>query len=134
VLVIEHDDADRTLVGELLGLRSRGRVRVTEAPDLKTGLELLGHRGFDLILLDTKLPDASALYALRALADQAPQTPILPHTGFITAPIRQVARQRGAFEAVVRGELNPLWGAAHKLLALDPGGTEPLPAAQAVGG
>lgn len=134
VLVIEDDQLDRELVQELLTLRGRGRARVTEARDLKTGLELLAERGFDLVLLDTKLPDASALYALRAVGDQAPDTPILSHTGYISPQTRQTARQRGAFEAVVRGELNPLWGAAHKLLTLEAAPAEPGAAVQAVGG
>ncbi len=134
VLVIEDDQLDRELVKELLALRGRGRARLTEARDLKTGLELLTERGFDLVLLDTKLPDASALYALRAVGDQAPDTPILPHTGYISAQTRQTARQRGAFEAVVRGELNPLWGAAHKLLTLEAAPADSGGAIQAVGG
>ena len=58
---------------------------VTEAPTLKIGLDLVATFTFDLVLLDTKLPDASALYALRAVAEHAPSTPILPHTP-ISAP------------------------------------------------
>ena len=116
VLIIEDDELDRALVAELLCLRGRGRVVVTEAPTLKIGLDLVATFTFDLVLLDTKLPDASALYALRAVAEQAPTTPILPHTTYLGASVRQAARQRGAYEVVVRGELNPLWTAAHKLL------------------
>jgi len=123
VLVIEDDELDRALVAELFCLRGRGRVVITEAPTLKVGLDLVATFTFDLVLLDTKLPDASALYALRAVAEHAPTTPILPHTTYLGASIRQVARQRGAYEVVVRGELNPLWTAAHKLLI-----PEPIPA------
>lgn len=123
VLVIEDDELDRALVAELFCLRGRGRVIVTEAPSLKIGLDLVATFRFDLVLLDTKLPDASALYALRAVAEHAPTTPILPHTTYLGASIRQAARQRGAYEVVVRGELNPLWTAAHKLLI-----PEPIPA------
>ena len=60
------------------------------------------------------------VYALRGVAELAPPTPILPHTTYLGAPIRQAARQRGAYEVVVRGELNPLWAAAHKLLVPGP--------------
>jgi CheY-like chemotaxis protein len=123
VLVIEDDELDRALVAELFCLRGRGRVIITEAASLKIGLDLVATFRFDLVLLDTKLPDASALYALRAVAEHAPTTPILPHTTYLGASIRQAARQRGAYEVVVRGELNPLWTAAHKLLI-----PEPIPA------
>ena len=134
VLVIEDAELDRELVRELMTLRSRGQARLTEARDLKSGLKLLAERAFDLVLLDTKLPDASALYALRAVGDLAPDTPILPHAGYVGPRIRQTARQCGAFETVVRGELNPLWGAAHKLLTLDSVAGVADPAVQAVGG
>jgi CheY-like chemotaxis protein len=129
VLVIEDDELDRALVAELFCLRGRGRAVLTEAPSLKVALDLLTTFTFDLVLLDTKLPDASALYALRAVAEQAPSTPILPHTAYLTPAIRQSARQRGTFEAVVRGELNPLWAAAHKLLAAESAPAESHPAA-----
>lgn len=134
VLVIENDELDRMLVSELLALRTRGRAKVTEARDLKSALDLLAHRSFVLVLLDTRLPDASALYALRALGDLAPDTPILPHTGFISVQTRQVARQRGTFDTVVRGELDPLWRAAHKLLSLDPSVPEVHPPGETVRG
>ena len=129
VLIIEDDELDRGLIAELFCLRGRGRVVVTEAPTLKIGLDLVDTFTFDLVLLDTKLPDASALYALRAVAEHAPSTPILPHTTFLGASVRQAARQRGAYEVVVRGELNPLWTAAHKLLTPDPTPVESHPAA-----
>ena len=129
VLIIEDDELDRALIAELFCLRGRGRVVVTEAPTLKIGLDLVATFTFDLVLLDTKLPDASALYALRAVAEHAPSTPILPHTTYLGASIRQGARQRGAYDVVVRGELNPLWTAADKLLRPDPAPAESHPAA-----
>ncbi|MDQ3138144.1 MAG: response regulator [Gemmatimonadota bacterium] len=118
VLLIEDDETDRLLVQELVALRGRGRVRVTEAHDLPAGLDLLGTRAFDLILLDTKLRDVSALSALRAVGEHAPHTPILPHPTFITVEMRHAARQRGAWDLVVRGWLDPMWDAVGDLLAM----------------
>lgn len=121
VLLIEDDDLDRQLVLELLALRGRGRVHVTEAHGFHEGLvRLQGHR-FDLILLDTRLPEISALSALRSVGEAAPDTPILPHNPFITAQLRQAARLRGPFDVAIRGDLNPLWNAANNLLALESG-------------
>ena len=118
VLLIEDDETDRRLIQELVALRGRGRVRLTEAHDLPAGLDLLGTRGFDLILLDTKLRDVSALSALRAVGEHAPRTPILPHPTFITVEMRHAARQRGAWDLVVRGWLDPMWDAVGNLLEL----------------
>ena len=77
VLIIEDDPLDRELITELLTLRGRGQVRVSQAYDLRGALELLAERTFDLVLLDTRLPDATPLYALRMIGDQAPLTPVL---------------------------------------------------------
>jgi CheY-like chemotaxis protein len=133
VLLIEDDELDRELVNELLTVRSRGGVRVTEAGDLKAGLAELERRRFDLVMLDTKLPDATALHALRAVGDKAPLTPILPHTAYISAQSRHTARQRGAFDVVVRGDLNPMWASVNKLLTLSTFGSDIRPPARAVG-
>jgi DNA-binding NtrC family response regulator len=116
VLLIEDEAADRLLVQELVALKGRGRVRVTEAPDLATGLALLSTRPFDLVLLDTKLREASALSALRAVGECAPETPILTHPTFLTIETRQAARQRGPWDVVARGTLNPMWAAMSNLL------------------
>ncbi|HET6578004.1 MAG TPA: response regulator [Gemmatimonadales bacterium] len=117
VLLIEDEKMDRDLVQELVALRGRGRMHVTEAGDLQSGLDLLGARPFDLVLLDTRLPDVSALSALRAVGDLAPDTPILPHPAFLTVEMRHAARQRGPWDVVERGELDRMWAAMSNLLA-----------------
>ena len=119
VLLIEDDELDRQIVQELLALRGRGKVRVTEATTFHSGLALLLTQRFDLVLLDTKLPEVSALSALRSVGEAAPDTPILPHNTFVTVQLRQAARLRGPFDVAVRGDLNPLWSAISNLLNLD---------------
>ena len=118
VLLIEDEKSDRDLVQELVALRGRGRLHLTEAGDLQTGLDLLGARPFDLVLLDTRLPNVSALSALRAVGDLVPDTPILPHPAFLTVEMRHAARQRGPWDVVERGELDRMWAAMSNLLAL----------------
>lgn len=119
VLLIEDEKIDRDLVQELVALKARGRVHVTEAGGLQAGLELLAAQPFDLILLDTRLPDVSALSALRALGDQAPDTPILPHPAFLTVEMRHAAKLRGPWDVVERGELDRMWAAMTNLLAME---------------
>ena len=133
ILVIEDDPADRGLIAELLTLRGRGRIRTIEASTFEAALEHLSAQPFDLVLLDTRLPDATALYALRAIDERAPMTPVLPHTSYITVKARQWARERGAFDVVVRGELNPLWSAVNKLLTLRALGQDERELPRAVG-
>jgi CheY-like chemotaxis protein len=123
VLLIEDEESDRLLVQELIALRGRGRLRVTDARDLATALELLDTRSFDLVLLDTRMRDVSALSALRSVGEHAPQTPILPHPTFLTTELRQSAKRHGTWEVVVRGLLDPMWAAISNLLALKPAGS-----------
>jgi DNA-binding NtrC family response regulator len=133
VLVIEDDPLDRELIAELLTIRGRGRIRISEARDFKSAIALLEGRGFDLVLLDTRLPDATALYALRAIGEQAPLMPVLPHTSYLTPKARQAAREWGAYDTVVRGELNPMWSAVNRLLTLRALGSDDRPLDRAVG-
>jgi len=121
VLLIEDEEIDRQIVQELLALRGRGTVHVTEVSTFRAGLDRLHTHHFDLVLLDTKLPEISALSALRSVGEAAPDTPILPHTTFITMQLRQAARARGPFDVAVRGDLNPLWSAVSSLLSLEGG-------------
>ena len=118
VLLIEDEEGDRQLVQELVALKGRGRVHITEVSDLHSGLALLDSRRFDLILLDTRLRDASALAALRAVGEHAPNTPILSHATFLTVEAKHAARQRGAWDVVVRGGLDAMWSAMNNLLAV----------------
>lgn len=120
LLLIEDEAADRLLVQELVTLKGRGRMHVTEAPDLETGLALLSTRPFDLVLLDTKMREVSALSALRAVGERAPETPILAHPTFLTVETRLAARQRGPWTVVERGALNPMWAAITNLLSMTP--------------
>ncbi len=133
VLVIEDDALDRELISEILAVRGRGRIRVSEARDFKSAMELLASRSFDLVLLDAKLPDVTALHALRSIGEQAPLTPVLPHSSYLTARARQTARERGALDAVVRGDLNSMWSAVNKLLTLGALGRDQRPITRAVG-
>ena len=128
VLLIEDEETDRLLVQELVALRGRGRIRVTDARDLPTALEQLDARQFDLILLDTRLRDVSALSALRSVGEHAPHTPILPHPTFLTTELRQAATRHGTWDVVVRGLLDPMWAAISNLLALKPAESAPGPA------
>lgn len=100
VLLIEDDALNRQqLVSELLALRGRGRLRLTQAPDLRAGLARLRERSYDLVLLDTKLPQASALHALRAVSALAPKSRIVPHDGYLSPQARSEAAARGCYDA-----------------------------------
>ena len=118
VLLIEDEESDRQLVQELVALKGRGRVHITEAGDLHSGLALLDARPFDLVMLDTRLRDASALAALRAVGEQAHNTPNQSHPTIMTVQKTHATRHPRAWDVVVRGGLNSMWSAMNNLLAV----------------
>src|SRR4051812_32776347 len=69
ILLVEDEEIDRQIVHELVALRGKGKARVTEAVCFKAGLDLLRTHRFDLVLLDTRLQEISALSALRTLGE-----------------------------------------------------------------
>jgi CheY-like chemotaxis protein len=122
VLLIEDEASDRELILELVALKGRGQVHLTEACDFKTALELLANRPFDLILLDTRLREVTAISALRTLAEQAPNTPVLSHSAFLTAEVRAAAKRSGAWDVASRGGLNQMWVAMSNQMAMTAAG------------
>ena len=71
VLLIEDDDVDRRWCRSWW--RSRDAAACTSPrPRPPRGLALLDARPFDLVMLDTRLRDASALAALRASGSTRP--------------------------------------------------------------
>ncbi len=82
ILIIEDEEATRTLLATLLG---RGRFRTLEAGDAETGLELARRHRPHCILMDIRLPGMDGLQATRLLkADpQLRHIPVVAMTGFV---------------------------------------------------
>ena len=72
------DNIDTSLMVSIL-LRQQG-YEVTLAGSFAEGLNLAKSEGFDLYLLDNKLPDGNGLELCRILREFAPQTPVVFHT------------------------------------------------------
>jgi DNA-binding NtrC family response regulator len=81
------------------------------------GFARLRERFYDLVLLDTKLPGASALHVLRAAGALAPKSRIIPHNGYLSPQARSEAAACGCYDVVVRGELKALWRALNDVLS-----------------
>jgi DNA-binding NtrC family response regulator len=85
-------------------------LRVLDAPDAETGLELLAGGGVDLVILDVKLPKMNGIEALERIR-QKPETrrlPVLMISGHASVADAMQAVQRGAtdfFEKPVDREL-----------------------------
>ena len=93
ILIIDDEESIRESLEALLTFE---RFAVETAPDAASGLELLGRKGYDLILLDLMLPDRSGLEVLEEVRQFDSETPILMLTAFGTVESAVKAIRLGA--------------------------------------
>ena len=104
VLLIEDDEEDAMLIGEMLADVQQARFRLHHARRLSEGLQRLAQRRPDLVLLDLGLPDSWGLGSLDSILSQSPDTPVVVLTllGDEETPLKAV--QHGAQDYLVKGE------------------------------
>jgi DNA-binding NtrC family response regulator len=79
ILVVDDEDALRTvLAAELEG----EGYQVTTAADGQEAINILSSVGFDLILLDIKMPNVDGFEVLKLAKERHPATKIIMLTGF----------------------------------------------------
>jgi serine phosphatase RsbU (regulator of sigma subunit) len=102
VLLVEDDDGDAVLVGELL--REVGaQVVVQRARSLTQAKSLIS--GAACVLLDLGLPDSEGLNGLRQLLQLEPEAAIVMLTGQASEHLGEQAVRAGAQDYLVKGEV-----------------------------
>jgi serine phosphatase RsbU (regulator of sigma subunit) len=102
VLLVEDDDGDAVLVGELL--REVGAaVVVQRARSLVQAKNLVS--GAACVLLDLGLPDSQGLNGLRQLLQLEPEAAIVVLTGESSEHLGELAVRAGAQDYLVKGEV-----------------------------
>ncbi len=102
VLLVEDDDGDAVLVGELL--REVGAaVVVRRARSLVQAKDLVS--GAACVLLDLGLPDSQGLNGLRQLLQLEPEAAIVVLTGESSEHLGELAVRAGAQDYLVKGEV-----------------------------
>src|SRR2546430_5451267 len=101
VLLVEDDDGDAVLVGELLrevgaAVVVRRARTLTQAKDLVSGAAC--------VLLDLGLPDSQGLNGLRQLLQLEPDAAIVVLTGEASEHLGEQAAPAGAQDYLVKGE------------------------------
>jgi len=95
-ILIAEDDEDLAFVLREALIRKDYEVEV--APTAGRMLDTLKGGGWDLILLDVRLPDMDGLDAIPRCRDLAPDTPIIVMTAHGTREVATEAIQRGAYD------------------------------------
>jgi serine phosphatase RsbU (regulator of sigma subunit) len=103
VLLIEDDEADAFLVGELLD-EADAAVDLVNAKSLAEARPLMA--GVDCVLLDLGLPDAQGLDGLRQVLAQAGGAAVCVLTGRQDEHLGVVAVAKGAQDYLVKGQVD----------------------------
>lgn len=98
-------DDNTSLAGNLRDVLEGAReldVEVALAPNGKQGLAAARRDGFDVAVVDVKLPDASGLELIAPLRAAAPHGEIVLVTGFATVDTAMAALRAGAFAFILK--------------------------------
>jgi len=98
ILLIDHDDKDRTYYADRLKISLPGSI-VLEAKDIRSGLELYRSRRVDCIVTETYLPDGSGFRLLINIVPHASEPPpiaVIMLTRLSIRGLAQLAKTNGA--------------------------------------
>ena len=103
ILLVEDNSGDARLIKEYLpeGQETTFEIEVVER--LSDGLNVLGNRRFDLVLLDLNLPDSRGLDTLVKVSEKHPCVAIIVVTGKHGEEYGIKAVAAGAQEYLIKG-------------------------------
>ena len=102
VLVIDDNlDLAANLADILEGAREL-EVEVTCAPEGQSGVKAAAREGFDVAIVDVKLPDASGVDLIRPLRATSQEGEIILNTGVATVDTAIAALRAGAFAFLLK--------------------------------
>jgi signal transduction histidine kinase/GGDEF domain-containing protein len=102
ILLIEDTPADAAILREALAQEKDAAFELVHAASLEAGLQRLGERGVDLVLLDLVLPDSEGIETLVKVRDRSPRVPIVVLTASDDDALALQALQRGAQDYLVK--------------------------------
>jgi len=102
VLFVEDDAMNRRVVKDMLSVAG---AEMVEAADAETGLAMIGERGFDIILMDLRMPGMDGLTAIRkirARTDSKASLPVIVVTADAALDLRADCLSQGADEVILK--------------------------------
>ena len=102
VLFVEDDAMNRRVVSDMLQVVG---AEMTEAPDAETGLDLIDHGSFNVVLMDLRMPGMDGLTAirhLRARKDEKAAIPVIVVTADTAIDLRERCMQVGADDVLMK--------------------------------
>ncbi|MFO0761144.1 MAG: response regulator [Byssovorax sp.] len=102
ILIIDDNVSLAANLREVLEGAKELNVEVALCPDGQSGLLAAKKDGFDVAVVDVKLPDASGVDLVRPLRATSPQGEVILVTGFATVDTAIAALQGGAFAFILK--------------------------------
>jgi len=99
ILVVDDDELTIDLLKYVLGLNGH---HITPALTMADGVQLASQGGFDVVVLDTLLPDGTGYEICSQIRTFNPKIPIIFCSGDATAAVRQTALAVGAQHYLVK--------------------------------
>ena len=106
LLLVEDDDDDAFLVGEMLSDALGAEVDLRHVDRVSDARDFLLEDGTECVLLDLTLPDARRLEALVQLRSVAPDVPIVILSGLDDELLAVTAVQEGAQDYLIKGRVD----------------------------
>lgn len=97
ILVIDDEANIRSTLAEFMGMSG---FEVDTAPDGSTGMELLGSKPFDLVLLDLRMPGMDGIAVTEWIRETHPEVPVIVMTGHATIESSIKALRLGAYDYI----------------------------------
>jgi DNA-binding NtrC family response regulator len=98
-LLVDDETSFRTLIGREL---ERAGFSIDGAGNLEEARKALAARGYDLVLLDVRMPDGSGLELLPEIKEQWPSTEVVMLTAFGTVEEAIRAMKHGAYDFLTK--------------------------------
>lgn len=99
ILVVDDEEVVRYSYARTL---SGQHCEVQAAENGQEALQLLGHRNFDLVLLDLRMPGLDGLTVLKAIKHQWPDSEVIVITGFPSVESAKQAVPLGAYDYLAK--------------------------------
>ena len=94
ILVVDDDKEFSRNVRDILKLKDH---EVATAYDGFKALELVKENGFDLVLMDVRMPGMDGVEAFKKIKETSPDTPVIMVTAYAVEDLIREALQEGAF-------------------------------------
>jgi signal transduction histidine kinase len=103
LLLIEDNIHDARLFSENLVNHYNDQFEITHTPDVKTGIENISRKSFDVIVADLNLPDSTGISTFHEIKKKSGNTPVIILSGLNDSNLTLESIRSGAQDYIYKG-------------------------------